>query len=89
VDLLKCVPGSFSETRDDRNQVIRVKVEELTDVEEETSSVSACTEREDEHEVSCICLYIVIHILKISSISCCFSDLQSYELNLKNPFINI
>jgi hypothetical protein len=53
VDLLKCVPGSFSETSDDRNQVIRVKVEE------ENSSVSAFTEREDEHEVSCICLYIV------------------------------
>jgi hypothetical protein len=40
VHLLKSVPGAFIETCHDRNQVISLKVEELTVVEEETFPVS-------------------------------------------------
>jgi hypothetical protein len=82
MDLMEFVPGC-SETCHDRNQVMCMKVEELTDVKEKSVPM-ALPVTKSEHEVSCICVYIVIHMCQISSIACCFSDLRCGEWNLKN-----
>jgi hypothetical protein len=89
VDVMEFVPGSCTETCHDRNQVMSMEVEDLTDVEEEKSVPMTLPVRKSEHEVSCICVYIIIHMCQISSIACCFSDLRCGEWNLKNRFINV
>jgi hypothetical protein len=69
INLLEVVPGSCSETCYDRNQVINIKVEEVADVQEEEVTVPITFPViKAEHEVSCICVCIAIHILPISSI---------------------
>jgi hypothetical protein len=55
VDLLKVVPGSYSETcpisSNDGNEGIEVKVEAVTDIQEEEDLVPVI---KAEHEVSCM-----------------------------------
>jgi hypothetical protein len=60
-DLLKVVPDPYSETCPtssyDMNQVLSIKVEEITDIkaeEEEDPLLITCPGTKDEHEVSCI-----------------------------------
>jgi hypothetical protein len=63
------VPGLYSETCHGVVQVMSVKVEEFTDVEEQEEPVPKTSPViKTEHEVSCICMYIVIRISQISSI---------------------
>jgi hypothetical protein len=60
-----------------------MEVEEFTDVEEEEEPVpTTCPVIETEHEVSCICMYIVIHISQISSIAYFYSYFHPGEWNL-------
>jgi hypothetical protein len=69
INLLEVVPGSCSETCYDRNQVINIKVEEVADVqEEEVAEPITFPVIKAEHEVSCICVCIPIHISQISCI---------------------
>jgi hypothetical protein len=79
INLLKV--ASDSETCHAGVQAINIKVEELTDVEKEKSPVPIT---KVEHEVSCVCVYIVIHISEISSIAYCLCHLHSGEWNLRS-----
>jgi hypothetical protein len=78
ISLPNDAPGSHSETRHAGVEFISVKVEEMTDTEEEESPASVTSPAiKAEHDVSCVFVYFVIHILKISSIACCLSRLHS------------
>jgi hypothetical protein len=67
-----------------------VKIEELTDVEEEEEPVLKTSPViKAEHEVSCICMYIVIHILEISSIVNFYFCFHSGEWNLRSALKNV
>jgi hypothetical protein len=59
MDLLKIVPGSYSETYHDGNQVINVKVEDVTRTQEEGNPVPITFPViKAEHEVSCMSVYV-------------------------------
>jgi hypothetical protein len=67
MDLLKVVPASYSETclssSHDGNQVIDVKVEDATDIQEqEDLFLTNFSAVQTDHEVSCMSVYIVRHI---------------------------
>jgi hypothetical protein len=67
-----------------------VKVEEFTDVEEEEEPVSTTFPViKTEHGVSCMCMYIVIHISQISSIANLYSCFHSGEWNLRSASKNV
>jgi hypothetical protein len=60
-NLLELVPGSYSETCYNGNQVINIKVEEVTDIQEEENPVPETFPAiKAEHEVSCksVCLLL-------------------------------
>jgi hypothetical protein len=64
--LLKDVPGSDSETCHNGNQVIYIKAEDVTDIQEEEEVVEdpllTLPAVKVEHGVSCmLCVYIVRH----------------------------
>jgi hypothetical protein len=83
INLPKVVPSSYSETSltssHDDNQVIDIKAEDVTDIQEEeeedplliTSPVIKA-----ENEVSCMSVYIVRHFSEIYIITCCLSHLH-------------
>jgi hypothetical protein len=78
--LLKVLPGWYGETCYPAVQVMSVKVEEFTDVEEEEEPVPKTSPViKTEHEVSCICMYIVIRISQISSVANFYSSFHSGE----------
>jgi hypothetical protein len=67
-----------------------VKVEEFTDVEEEEDPVPKTSPViKTEHEVSCICVYIVIHISQISSVDNFYFCFHSREWNLRSALKNV
>jgi hypothetical protein len=69
--------GSDSETCHAGVQAINIKVEELTDAEEEKCPMPITFPGiKVEDEVSCVCVYIFIHI----------SEISSGEWNLRSPF---
>jgi hypothetical protein len=80
INLPNDAPGSHSETCCAGVEFINVKVEEMTDIEDDESPVSISSPAiKGEHEVSCVCAYFVIHTSQISSIICCLSHLHSHE----------
>jgi hypothetical protein len=88
MDLLKVEPGSDSETCHDGNQVIDIKVEEVTDIQEEEDPLRRTfTVIKTEHEVSCISVYIVIFISQIfgSDYSLCH---QAQSVHVKHVIPN-
>jgi hypothetical protein len=76
--LERAVPSSCSETcptsSHDANQVMNIKVEQISDVEEEEDPLTF-PRIKTEHEVSCTYAYVstVMHIPQISGIACCIS----------------
>jgi hypothetical protein len=69
-----------------------MKVEEFTDVEEEEEEEPVpitCPVIETEHEVSCICMYIIIHISQISIVAYFYSCFHSGEWNLRSALKNV
>jgi hypothetical protein len=62
-----------------------MNVEEFTDVEDEEEPVPITFPViKTEHEVSCLCMYIVIHISQISSVAYFYSGFHSEEWNLRS-----
>jgi hypothetical protein len=71
IDLLKVLPGSCNETSHIGVQVINIKTEDLSDLENEEKfpvQISFPVIK-TELQVSCICVYIVIHLSQISNTS--------------------
>jgi hypothetical protein len=81
MDSLKVVTGSSSQACHDKNQVIDIKAEEVTDVQDEQDSfIITCPVIKAEHEVSCIvvCLlfstcvsYLELHMILLFSSTVC------------------
>jgi hypothetical protein len=66
MDLLKVVPGSYSETCPASYDM---KVDEVTDIQEEEDPLLTFPVVKAEYEVSCVSVSIVRHILQIYKIS--------------------
>jgi hypothetical protein len=89
MNFLKVEPGSDSETCHVGNQVIDIKIEEVTDIKVEVDPVLITFPViKAEDEVSCTSAYSVNHISQICTTSYCLSCHHLFVIHMKQLHCN-